>query len=111
MEAFNNELLKVSEKKNSQVKNKDYTPIYNTVIHMLEDKNILVFKEAIRTVELLSILLQNNLKAPKVKTLINLLTGKYGETNTAVVTAIDKALAALVKNSISPQGYADLCVN
>ena len=39
------------------VKQKDYTLIYNTVAHMLEDKNMLVFVEAIKSVELMSCLL------------------------------------------------------
>lgn len=32
----------------------EYTQIFNTMIHMLEDKNMLVFMEAIKTVELLA---------------------------------------------------------
>lgn len=57
MESFNAELTKISNGKRPgtvPVKNRDYTLIYNTVAHMLEDKNMLVFVEAIKTVELLA---------------------------------------------------------
>ena len=57
MENFNTELTKLTGRKNLVIKNKDYTLIYNTCIHMLEDKNMLVYMEAIRNVELLSMLL------------------------------------------------------
>ena len=59
MESFNGELSKLVGGRPGSVaiKNKDYTLIYNTVAHMLEDKNMLVFVEAIKTVELLSILI------------------------------------------------------
>ena len=53
MESFNAELTKLRPGK-SNIKNRDYTLIYNTVAHMLEDKNFLVFVEAIKTVELLA---------------------------------------------------------
>jgi hypothetical protein len=58
MEAFNTELEKLAQKKQvPSIVNKDYTMIYNVVTHMLEDSNALVFMEAIKTVELLSILM------------------------------------------------------
>lgn len=78
MENFNTELTKLTGRKNLVIKNKDYTLIYNTCIHMLEDKNMLVYMEAIRNVELLSMLLGQGLK-PKVKQFINLIATKYGE--------------------------------
>ena len=57
MELFNIELGKVMEKgTNALIKQKDYSLIFNTVLHMLEDKNMLVFLEAIKSVELLAIL-------------------------------------------------------
>ena len=57
MELFNIELGKVMEKgSNVLIKQKDYSLIFNTVLHMLEDKNMLVFLEAIKSVELLAIL-------------------------------------------------------
>lgn len=104
MESFNGELAKLSNGRRPgslPVKNKDYTLIYNTVAHMLEDKNMLVFVEAIKSVELLCCLIGplNYLKQPKVKTWINLLAGKYGETKTAVIAALDKAMQAVVKHA------------
>ena len=57
METFNNELIKLVERANVIVKTKDFTNILNTVQHMLEDKNMLVFLEAIKTVELLAVLI------------------------------------------------------
>lgn len=38
------------------MKNKDYSFILNVVFHLLEEKNMLVYLEAIRSVELLTIL-------------------------------------------------------
>ena len=78
--------------------------IYNTIVHMLEDKNMLVFLEAIKTVELLANLIgkENMLKPVKVKTFLNLMAGKYTETKPAVIIAVDKAMAAIVKNSYPP---------
>jgi len=37
---------------------KDYSSIYNIVVHMLEDPNMLVFNEALKTLEFLAILLR-----------------------------------------------------
>lgn len=57
METFNSELQKIVDKgSNATVKPKDYSAIINVVFHMLEDKNMLVFMEAIKSVELLIIL-------------------------------------------------------
>lgn len=57
MESFNEELKKIVDKgTQAQVKAKDYSMIFNIVFHLLEDKNMLVFIEAMKSVELLSIL-------------------------------------------------------
>ena len=95
------------------MKTKDYTLIFNTVMHMLEDKNMLVFLEAIKTVELLANLLgkDNSLKPIKVKTWINLIASKYSETKPAVIAAVDKSLAAIVKHSYPANQFVDLCIN
>ena len=101
MELFNTELTKVLEKGTAAViKQKDYSIIFNIVLHMLEDKNMLVFLEAIKTLELLATLQQ--MKAGKAKSFITVLAGKYGETKTAVIAATDKAMAAIVLHSLSP---------
>lgn len=110
MEQFNTELTKMAAKPNTQAKNKDYTTIFNVLTHMLEDKTMLVYLEAVKTVELLAVLLRTNLK-PKVKNFVQLLTSKYAEMKTAVIAAIDKAMAALVANACSANYYADLCLN
>ncbi len=81
----------------------------NVVFHMLEDKNMLVFMEAIKSVELLTTLQQ--LKKEKIKPFITLLAGKYGETKTAVIAQTDKAMAAIVKHSLSPVQFADTIIN
>ena len=118
MAAFNQELAKLAQQQAKQkgqsvAKVKDYALIFNTVVHMLEDKNMLVFLEAIKTVELLANLLgkENSLKPAKVKTFINLMAGKYSETKPAVISAVDKAMAAIVKHSCPANQFADLCVN
>jgi len=80
---------------------------------MLEEKNMLVFVEAIFTIEQLANLLGNSFKPPaKVKTLLTLVAGKYSETKTAVMAATDKCLAAMVKSgAISAKMFADLMIN
>ena len=106
MESFNNELAKLVQefgKKQIPVKSKDYMLVINTVVHMLEDKNMLVFVEAIKTVELLSKILGPHgiMKPSKIKMFINLLAGKYGETKTAVIAAVDKGMEAIVTHAYS----------
>ena len=75
--------------------------IFNTVIHMLEDKNMLVYLEGIKTVDLLAHLIGplSYLKQAKVKLWIGLLAGKYSETKTAVIAAVDKTMLAIVKHA------------
>ena len=105
MESFNSELAKLLASNprpgSVPIKQRDYTMIINTVVHMLEDKNMLVFLEGIKTVELLAILIGplNYLKQAKLKTWIGLMAGKYGETKTAVIAAVDKAMMAIVKHA------------
>jgi len=115
MESFNTELTKLAAGRPGSVaiKNKDYTLILNTIAHMLEDKNMLVFVEAIKTVELLSILIGplNYLKQPKVKAWIGLLAGKYGETKTAVIIAVDRAMLAVAKHAYSQVMFSTECIN
>ena len=91
----------------------DYTMIYNTIAHMLEDKNMLVFVEAIKTVELLANLIGplNYLKQIKTKSWINLLAGKYTETKTAVIAAVDKAMIAIVKHAYNQVQFSTECIN
>ena len=117
MESFNTELAKLQAQTGNRpgsvpIKNRDYTLIYNTMAHMLEDKNMLVFLEAIKSVELLANLIGplNYLKQPKVKIWIGLLAGKYGETKTAVIAAVDRALLAIVNNAYNQVQFSTECV-
>ena len=64
---------------------------------MLEDSNALVFMEAIKTVEYLSILLGKNIKPLKLRSFIALLAEKYKETKNATVQAVNKALSTIIK--------------
>ena len=59
---------------------------------MLEDSNALVFMEAIKCVEYISILLGKNIKAIKLKHFIQLLTEKYKETKSSVTVAVHKTM-------------------
>lgn len=117
MESFNGELAKLLTSNprpgSVPIKQRDYTMIINTVVHMLEDKNMLVFLEGIKTVELLAILIGplNYLKQAKLKTWIGLMAGKYGETKTAVIAAVDKAMMAIVKHAYNQVQFASECVN
>lgn len=117
MESFNSELTKLQAQIGNRpgsvpIKNRDYTLIYNTMAHMLEDKNMLVFLEAIKSVELLANLIGplNYLKQPKVKIWINLLAGKYGETKTAVIAGVDRAMLAIVNNAYNQVQFSTECV-
>lgn len=79
MEQFNQELGALVSKQAAQTSafegealsvvklNRDYTQIFNIVIHMLEDPNMLVFIEAIKTVEHLAYLLRSSIKLSKMK--------------------------------------------
>ena len=67
MEIFNTELQKLTTRRNVSAKSKDYTMIFNICVHMLEDKNMLVYLEAIRSIELLSQILGQQIKQVKVK--------------------------------------------
>ncbi len=63
MEQFNTELSKILQQNEPQIKlNKDYSQIYNIIVHMLEDANMLVFNEAIKAVEHLAILMKSSIK-------------------------------------------------
>jgi len=64
MEGFNADLEKLALRKGGpcSIANKDYTQIFNVVTHILEDSNALVFMEAIKTVEYLSILMGKSIK-------------------------------------------------
>jgi hypothetical protein len=95
METFNNELEKLVSKK-CPVANKDYNLIFNVVTHMLEDSNALVYMEAIKTVEYLSILMGKAIKQQKMRQFVTLLAEKYKETKTASVQAVNKALQTLI---------------
>jgi hypothetical protein len=39
------------------------------------------------------------------------LANKYGETKTAVIAATDKAMATIVKHSLTPVIFADTIIN
>ena len=53
--------------------------IINVIDHMLEDKNALVYVEAIRTLELLCICIGKTIKPKKMKQIVSLLAEKYKE--------------------------------
>lgn len=111
MEQFNTELQKLANRRNVTVKNKDYTMVFNISMHMLEDKNMLVYLEAIRNIELLSQLLGQQIKQTRVKQFLNLIANKYGELKTAVVAAVNKGLLAIVRHSFTPVLFAQECIN
>ena len=75
MESFNQELSKLVQKQSNLADdedgivklNKDYSQIFNIVMHILEDPNMLVFIEAIKTVEYLAYLLRSSIKLSKMK--------------------------------------------
>lgn len=92
--------------------NKDYAQIFNVITHMLEDSNALVFMEAIKTTEYLSILMAKSIKQQKLKQFVGLLTDKYKETKTAPIAAVNKALHTIIKSKAIPiQGLFDHMLN
>jgi hypothetical protein len=101
METFNNELEKLVTKK-CPVATRDYNLIFNVVTHMLEDSNALVYMEAIKTVEYLSILMGKAIKQQKMRQFVTLLADKYKETKTASVQAVNKALQTLIMRQCIP---------
>lgn len=100
LEEFRIELSKLL-KPGVTIKQKEYATIFNVLNHMLEDKTMLVYIEAIKTVEILAQLLKFQLK-PKIRTFIQLLASKYGEMKTAVITTVDKAMSIIVTNCLTP---------
>lgn len=116
MEIFNTALNQLVEKKqknkNVIVKQKDYSSILNTIMHMVEDKNMLVFLEAIKTVELLATLLgQAMVKTQKTKTFFNLIAAKSAETKTVVIAGVEKALVALGPPVCSTLQFSEMCMS
>lgn len=92
--------------------NKDYSQIYNISTHMLEDANLLVFIEAIRSIEFLAHLLGSSMKQVKAKAFLTLLADKYKEVKTAVLTQLEKTFDALFENRcLSPQMFFDTLLN
>lgn len=111
MEQFNTELQKIVDKgPAASIKQKDYSSLLNIIFHMLEDKNMLVFCEAMKSVELMSKLDQLKNQA-KTKQYISVLASKYGETKTAVISATDKVFAAIVKHSLPLNSFCETTVN
>jgi len=78
--------------------NKDYSPIYNVLIHMLEDPNMLVFIEGIKMIDHLCTLLKGSIKASKMKQFVNLLADKYKETKTAVLVQLEITFHSIIEN-------------
>ena len=122
MELFNQELQKLVNKPQvssfegeevSLVKlNKDYSSIYNIVVHMLEDPNMLVFNEALKTLEYLAIILRQSIKSSKMKQFVQLLADKYKETKTAVLVQSEKTFNAIYENRCLPiNQFYDLLIN
>ena len=83
------------EKGSFTLQKKDYSQILNIIGHMLEDSNVLVYMEAIKSVEYLATIMNKQIKAKKVKHFVQLLVDKYKETKTAVISSINKALVHL----------------
>lgn len=73
---------------------------------------MLVFIEAIKTVEHLAVLLKTNFKREKAKQFIQLLADKYKETKTAVLASLDKAFDVIFENKCMPPNvFFDILVN
>lgn len=79
---------------------------------MLEDANMLVFIEAIKTVDYLANLLRSSMKQAKAKSFLTLLADKYKETKTAVLAALEKTFDALfVHRCLSPNNFFETLIN
>ena len=101
MEQLNSELEKLTKRQLAEghevVKMKDYSSIFNVIVHMLEDPNMLVFIEGIKSVEHLCFLLKGNMKN-KMKQFISLLADKYKETKTAVLNELENIFDSILEN-------------
>ena len=98
MESFNHELEKLRQKAGQDmiIKQKDYSSIFNVTSSLLEDPNMLVFIEAIKTVEHLAFLLRSTLKKEKGKQFLTLLADKYKENKTAVLAALSSVFEVIL---------------
>ena len=94
------------------IKNKDYSAIFNVTSGLLEDPNMLVFLEAIKTVEHLAFLLRNNLKKEKGKQFLMLLADKYKETKTAVLNSLTTVFDVILHSKcLSASLFFDILIN
>lgn len=80
--------------------NEDNYKVYNTLVLMLEDSNVLVYLEAIKIIELLSKLQDKNIIGKYSKKFVNVLFDKFKEPKTAVISSIRSSLNALLNNQI-----------
>lgn len=115
MEQFNQELENLVKKQKDEpvnvVRIKDYSAIFNVIVHMLEDPNTLVFIEAIKMVEHLCYLLKGSIKQ-KMKQFISLLADKYKETKTAVLNELEKTFDTIIENKCIPAtSFFDQMIN
>lgn len=78
---------------------------------MLEDSNALVFMEAIKTVEILVQIIGKTIKAKKMKQFVSLLSDKYKESKSQVISAVNKGLQTCFMNgSISKMAFLEYLV-
>jgi len=107
MEQLNSDLENLVKKQGNDPEpivklSKDYSPIFNVVVHMMEDPNMLVFIEGIKMIEMLACLLKNSIKSSKMKKFVEQLADKYKENKTAVLAALEKAFDSVVENRCMP---------
>ena len=104
--------LEEAYKANKVMSEENNYKVYNTLILMLEDSNVLVFLEAIKIVELLAKLKDKGIVGKYAKKFVSVLFDKFKETKTAVVSSIKNSLNALINNQIiSIEGIVDILIN
>ena len=100
LEEFNTVLEEYIGKGGAKYNPKDpklYLNIINVILTMLEDTNVLVIFETIKSTKYLSIIMQKRI--PKIKQLLSKLLDKFKETKTNIQNILMECIGEIIKNN------------
>eukprot|EP01022_Parablepharisma_sp_SALTPOND_P001224 TRINITY_DN105882_c3_g1_i1.p1 TRINITY_DN105882_c3_g1~~TRINITY_DN105882_c3_g1_i1.p1 ORF type:complete len:1846 (-),score=222.99 TRINITY_DN105882_c3_g1_i1:107-5644(-) len=103
-----NEVLQDVVQRNARVEKKDYSGLLQVLCTLLEDTNIFLQLEVLKSLQLLATLLNKDLQAHKPKQIVNKLLERLKENKTAVTSQIENTVAEfLSKGCITPEALID----
>jgi len=107
LEEFNSALEGIISNKNKAEK-KDYSGIISVLCTLLEDTNIFLQLEVIKTFQLLASLLNKDMQTHKPKQIVSKLLDKLKEYKTAIISQIECTISEfLLKDCINPEALID----